>query len=59
MNVVEWGRNPDLVFRALRSGSELPPAEPEVCYRTYVSRDIPDLVRCEQLFNISAESEPA
>jgi hypothetical protein len=45
--LVEWDRNPELVFQALRSGSELPPEEPGMRYRTYISRDIPGLVRCE------------
>jgi hypothetical protein len=46
--LVEWDRNPELVFQALRSGSDLPPAEPNARYRTCISRDIPELVRCER-----------
>jgi hypothetical protein len=46
--LVEWDRNPELVFQSLRSGGDLPPAEPEQRYRAYVSRDIPELVRCER-----------
>jgi hypothetical protein len=46
--LVEWDRNPELVFAALQSGGSLPPAEPGVRYRTYISRDIPELVCCEQ-----------
>jgi hypothetical protein len=45
--LVEWDRNPELVFQALRSGSELPAAEPGTRYCTYISHDIPELVRCE------------
>jgi len=45
--LVEWDRNPELVFQALRSGSELPAEEPGTRYCTYISRDIPELVRCE------------
>lgn len=47
--LVEWDRNPELVFRALRSGGGLPPAEQDVRYGTCISRDIPELVRCERL----------
>ena|SRR5215472_5123186 len=47
--LVEWDRNPELVFLCLRSGGELPPREPDVTYRMYISRDIPQLVRCEQV----------
>jgi len=46
--LVEWDRNPELVFQALRSGADLPPAEPGARYRAYISRDIPELVRCER-----------
>jgi len=45
--LVQWDRNPELVFQALRSGSVLPLAETGVCYEMYISRDIPELVRCE------------
>src|ERR1051326_7644456 len=45
--LVEWDRNPELVFQALRSGSELPAGESGVRYRTYISRHLPELVRCE------------
>lgn len=45
--LVQWDRNPELVFQTVRSGSDLPPAEPDVCYEMYISRDIPELVRCE------------
>jgi hypothetical protein len=50
--LVEWDRNPELVFQALRSGSELPVAEEGVRYRMYVAQGIPGLVRCE------CESQP-
>jgi hypothetical protein len=46
--LVEWDRNPEALFQALRSGGELPPPEPGVRYRTYVSRAVPELVRCER-----------
>jgi len=46
--LVEWDRSPELVFHALRSGADLPAAEPGARYLTYVSRDIPELVRCER-----------
>jgi hypothetical protein len=46
--LVEWDRDPEPVFQALRSGSELPGAEAGARYRTLVSRDIPGLVRCER-----------
>jgi hypothetical protein len=45
--LIEWDRNPDDVFKSLKSTQDLPPAEADVLYRTYVSRDIPGLVRCE------------
>ncbi|HMC30213.1 MAG TPA: hypothetical protein VKL99_05220 [Candidatus Angelobacter sp.] len=54
--LAEWDRNPELVFQALRSGSELPPAEPGVRYCTYISRDIPELVRCECCFTAEAQA---
>jgi hypothetical protein len=53
--VVEWDRNPELVFQSLKSGSDLPSTERGVCYRTCISRDIPELVSCEKL----AQPEPA
>jgi hypothetical protein len=53
--LVEWDRNPELVFQALRSGGELPPEEPGMRYRAYVSRDIPELVRCECEENLTAD----
>jgi len=46
--LVEWDRDPEALFVALRSGGELPPAEPGPRYRTYISRDVPELVRCER-----------
>ena len=46
--LVEWDRNPEPVFLALRSGREFPAAEPGVRYRTLISRDIVGLVRCER-----------
>jgi hypothetical protein len=46
--LIEWDRNPDDVFKSLKSAQELPPAEPDTLYRTYVSRNIPGLVRCER-----------
>ena len=46
--LIEWDRNPDDVFKSLKSAQDLPPAEPDALYRTYVSREIPGLVRCER-----------
>jgi len=45
--LVQWDRNPEMVFQALRSSSVLPLAETGVCYEMYISCDIPELVRCE------------
>lgn len=45
--LVQWDRNPEMVFQALRSGSVLPLAEQDACYEMYISRDIPELVCCE------------
>jgi hypothetical protein len=45
---VEWDRNPDAVFACFTSGGELPSPEADR-YRTYISRDIPGLVRCDRL----------
>jgi hypothetical protein len=45
---VEWDRNPDAVFACFTSGGELPPPEADR-YRTYISRDVPGLVRCDRL----------
>jgi hypothetical protein len=45
--LVQWDRNPELIFQALRSGSDMPSIETGVCYETYISRDIPGLVRCD------------
>ncbi len=45
--LIEWDRNPELVFQALRAGRELPQPESAAGYRMYISRDIPGLVRCE------------
>jgi len=45
--LVQWDRNPELVFQTLRFGSVLPLAETGVCYAMYISRDIPELARCE------------
>jgi hypothetical protein len=48
--LIEWDRNPDDVFKSLKSAQDPPPpAEPGVLYCTYVSRDIPGLVRCERV----------
>lgn len=47
--LVEWDRSPELVFQCLRLGGELPPPEPDASYRMYISRDIPQLVRCERV----------
>jgi hypothetical protein len=44
---VEWDRNPEQVFQFLKSGRDLPPAEPGLTYRMYIAHDIPELVRCE------------
>ena len=46
--LIEWDRNPDEVFKALKSAQDLPPSEANTLYRTYVSREIPGLVRCER-----------
>ena len=46
--LIEWDRNPDEVFKSLKSAQDLPPTEPDALYRTYVSRDISGLVRCER-----------
>ena len=46
--LIEWDRNPDEIFKSLKSAQDLPPPEPDALYRTYVSRDIPGLVRCER-----------
>ena len=46
--LVEWDRDPEALFAALRSGKELPPPQPGVRYRTYVSRAVPGLVSCER-----------
>jgi len=54
--LVEWDRDPEALFVALRSGGELPPAEPGPRYRTYISRDVPELVRCEREGTESPES---
>jgi len=45
---VDWDRNPDAVFVSFTTGHDLPASEAYI-YRTYISRDIPGLVRCEQL----------
>ncbi len=47
--LVEWDRNPELVFEALRTRCELPQPEPAFRYRMYISREIPGLVRCEPM----------
>jgi len=44
---VEWDRDPEQVFQFLKSARDLPPTEPGLIYRTYIARDIPELVRCE------------
>jgi hypothetical protein len=54
--LVEWDRNPELVFQALRGGRELPQPESAAGYRMYISRDIPGLVRCEPANAPSAQS---
>ena len=46
--LIEWDRNPDEVFTALKSAQDLPPVEPDVFYRIYVSRNIPGLIRCDR-----------
>lgn len=45
---IEWDRNPELVFQSLKSAGDLPLAEASLSYRTYISREIPQLVRCER-----------
>jgi hypothetical protein len=47
-SLIEWDRNPDEVFKTLKSAQDLPPAEPDALYRIHVSRDIPGLVGCER-----------
>ena len=44
---LEWDRNPDAVFHALATKSDLPPAETGCAYKLTVSGAIPGLVRCE------------
>jgi hypothetical protein len=46
---IEWDRNPELLFQSLKSIGDLPVAEASLSYRTYISREIPELVRCEQV----------
>lgn len=53
--LVEWDRNPEMVFHALRTGKELPPPEAGARYRTYVSRGIPELVRCEREVTLTTD----
>jgi hypothetical protein len=43
--VIDWDRNPDAVFAALGDGTALPPPEPGIVYRLYMSPD--GSVRCE------------
>jgi hypothetical protein len=45
--VVDWDRNPDAVFASFTTGHDLPATEAGR-YRTYISRDIPGLVRCDR-----------
>jgi hypothetical protein len=45
---VEWDRNPDAVFASFTTGHEVPVSEAYI-YRTYISREIPGLVRCDQI----------
>jgi hypothetical protein len=54
--LIEWDRNPELVFHALRAGRELPQPESAAGYRMYISRDIPGLVRCEPASAPSVQS---
>ena len=43
---VLWDRHPDLVFRALRDGSEIPDTEPGNPYHMRIARDLPHMVAC-------------
>lgn len=44
---IVWDRDPSDVFAGLTSGSDLPAPEPHRRYETYISRDIPGLVRVD------------
>jgi hypothetical protein len=44
---VEWDRNPDGVFACVTKEGDLPPADEDM-YRTYISSEIPGLVRCDR-----------
>jgi hypothetical protein len=46
---IAWDRNPDEVFVCLKSASDVPPTDPDWSYITYVSQQIPDLVRCDRV----------
>jgi hypothetical protein len=41
-----WDRHPDLVCRAIESGAELPPAEPDCFYRLRISGSQPFTLTC-------------
>jgi hypothetical protein len=49
-----WDRDPAEVFDSLTSVDEIPLPGPKDLYHTYISRNIPGLVRCE----LVSESEP-
>lgn len=41
-----WDRNPDLAFRSLKDGTEIPGPEAGPPYRMRVARDLPHMVSC-------------
>ena len=43
---VEFDRNPDSAFEALKRGGTFPPAESEFRYRMIVARHLPHMFRC-------------
>lgn len=46
-HLIRWDCNPGAVFDRLTSADDLPLPDPDGEYHTYISRDIPGLVRCE------------
>jgi hypothetical protein len=48
-----WDRNPDLVFRALAEGTEIPRKEPGYVYRMAIASNLPHFVTCTR------ESDPS
>jgi hypothetical protein len=43
---VLWDRNPDLVFRALVEGGNIPAQEPGNIYRMLIARELPHMAVC-------------